>query len=111
MVNTWDTNDTFVRVSASRESIFRLLRENDVKESALRPLSQADDYDQVLPQEVLSGIPTQVARPTDLGQWSLREAERNSAVAYPMDNDLPSVGAIVLDPAGIQPTVILHWYR
>lgn len=110
MANTWDTNDTYLRLTAPRDSIFRLLRQNEIDDS-LTPLPQAHGYGGVLPEEVLSGISTRVARPADLSAWSLREAEKTSAVAYPVDNDLPSVGAIVLDPAGPQPTVILHWYR
>lgn len=111
MANTWDTNDTYLRLTAPRSSILRLLRQSDIDDNSLMPLPQTRDYGGVLPEEVLSGVPTRVARPADLSAWSLREAEKTSAVAYPMDNELPSVGAIVLDPAGPQPTVILHWYR
>jgi hypothetical protein len=111
VADTWDTNDTYVRFTAPRRSVFDFLRQNDIDDSSLMPLSRASDYADVLPEEVLSGIPPQVARPTDLSPWILRDAEKSSAVAFPMDHNLPSVGAIVLDPHGTQPTVILHWHR
>lgn len=118
MVNTWDTNDTYVRLTASRGSILRLLHQSNIEESSLQPLGAAD-WQWVLPQEVLSGVPTEALGPAKDVNWSLTAAQRESAVAQYREDGMQTVGpvglnaagAVVVDLRGAEPLVMLHWYR
>jgi hypothetical protein len=119
MVNTWDSNDTYVRLTASRSSILRLLHQSNIEESSLQPLGAAVDWQWVLPEEVLSGVPTEALGPAMDVNWSLTAAERESAAANYQEDGMQTVGpiglraagAVVIDPHGAQPLVMLHWYR
>jgi hypothetical protein len=109
MVRTWDTNDTYLRLTASRSSVVGLLGEANLEESSLQPVSSAEDYDWVLPEEVLSSVKTSV--PVNDIDWSLSEIERKTAIAHVQEGSLPSAGAVVIDPQADQPVLILHMYR
>lgn len=111
MANTWDTNDTFVRLTAPRSSVLQLLSQSNIEASSLQPLSTATDYDWVFPGWVLSGIPDNVSGVAKDIDWSLSATERMTAVAYVQENQRPAAGAIVLDPQATQPVVMIHWYR
>jgi hypothetical protein len=119
MVNTWDTNDTYVRLKASRGSILRLLHQSNIEESSLQPLAAALDWQWVLPQEVLSGVPTEALGAAKDVNWSLTAAQRESAVAQYREDRMQTVGpiglnaagAVVVDLQGAEPLVMLHWYR
>jgi hypothetical protein len=111
MANTWDTNDTFVRLTAPRSSVQRLLSQSHIEEGSLQPLAKAEDYDWVFPGWVLSGIPANVSGVAKDIDWSLSATERMTAVAYVQEHQLPAAGAIVLHPQATRPVVMIHWYR
>jgi hypothetical protein len=129
MVNEWDSNDTYVRLTASRGSVLRLLDQSNIEESSLQALGtagsnlvracQCHDWQWVLPQDVLSHVPTQAWGPAKDIDWSLTTAQRESAVAHYQEDGMETVGpiglraagAVVVDLQGAEPLVMLHWYR
>jgi hypothetical protein len=100
MVNTWDTNETYLRVTASRDSVHTLLKESQIDSQSLRPLAGVADSSWILP------LPR-------YANWALTAGESRTALGYV---DLGAgratpVGVAIVAPDSARPTVILHWFR